>query len=90
LAEALLERRPDGALVKTAVTIAYEVLRALRREARAQPGRQWRLVVAPEVAATLSGSAASAVRRAEERFARKIAIEGEQGCERERFEILAL
>jgi hypothetical protein len=30
------------------------------------------------------------VRRAEERFARKIAIEGEQGCERERFEILAL
>src|SRR6516164_2605736 len=30
LAEALLERRPDGALVKTAVTIAYEVLRALR------------------------------------------------------------
>ena len=90
LAEALLERRPDGALVKTAVTVAHEVLRALRREARAQPGRHWRLVVAPEVAATLSGSAASAVRFAEERFARKIAIEGEHGCERERFEILAL
>ena len=90
LAEALLERRPDGALVKTAVTVAHEVLQALRREARAQPGRQWRLVVAPEVAATLSGSAASAVRFAEERFARKIAIEGEHGCERERFEILAL
>jgi ribonuclease G len=90
LAEALLERRPDGALVKTAVTVAHEVLRALRREARAQPGRQWRLVVAPEVAATLSGSAAPAVRFAEERFARKIAIEGEHGCERERFEILAL
>src|SRR5215831_14826643 len=85
LAEALLERRPDGALVKTAVTVAHEVLRALRREARAQPGRQWRLVVAPEVAAALSGSAAS-----EERFARKIAIEGEHGCEREQFEILAL
>ena len=90
LAEALLERRPDGALVKTAVTVAHEALRALRREARAQPGRQWRLVVAPEVAASLSGSAASAVRFAEERFARKIAIEGEHGCERERFEILAL
>jgi ribonuclease G len=90
LAEALLERRPDGALVKTAVTVAHEVLRALRREARAQPGRQWRLVVAPEVAATLSGSAVSAVRFAEERFARKIAIEGEHGCERERFEILPL
>jgi Ribonuclease G/E len=88
LPEALLERRPGGLFVKTAVTVAHEALRALRREARAQPGRQWRLVVAPEVAAALSGAAADAMREAEQRFAQKIAIEAEPGCDRERFEIL--
>ena len=56
LAEALLEPRPGGALVKTAVTVSHEALRALRRAARAQPGRRWRLTVAPEVAAALSGA----------------------------------
>src|SRR5206468_3205813 len=45
LAEVLLEPRPGGALIKTAATVAYEALRALRREARAQPGRSWRLIV---------------------------------------------
>ena len=90
LPEALLERRHGGALVKTAVTVAYEALRALRREARAQPGRQWRLIVAPEVAAALTGVAAPAVRHAEQRFARTIAIEAESGRDRERFEISAL
>jgi Ribonuclease G/E len=90
LAETLLERRAGGAYVKTAVTIAHEALRALRREARAQPGRQWRLIVAPDVEAALSGAAAPAVQLAEQRFARKIAIEAEGGRERERFEIAAL
>jgi ribonuclease G len=90
LAEALLEPRPGGAYVKTAVAVAYEVLRALRREARAQPGRQWRLIVAPEVAAALAGSAASAVQDAERRFARKIAIETDPGYDRERFQITPL
>ena len=90
LAEALLEPRPGGALVKTAVTAAHEALRALRRAARAQPGRRWRLTAAPEVAAALSGAAAEAVRQAEQRFARSIAIEADPGCERERFQISAL
>jgi Ribonuclease G/E len=90
LPEALLERRPGGALVKTAVTVAHETLRALHREARARPGRQWRLLVAPEVAAALTGTAAPAVQHAEQRFARRIAIEAQPGCERERFEISAL
>lgn len=87
LAEMLLERRAGGAFVKTAVTVAHEVLRALRREARAQPGRQWRLIAAPEVAAALRGAAAPAVQLAEQRFARNIAIEAEPGRDRERFEI---
>ena len=90
LAEALLEPRLGGALVKTAVTVSHEALRALRRAARAQPGQRWRLTVAPDVAAALAGAAADAVRQAEQRFARSIAIEADPGCERERFQISAL
>jgi ribonuclease G len=90
LAEALLEPRPGGALVKTAVTVAHEALRALRRQARAQPGRQWRLIVAGDVSAVLAGSVASAVQNAEQRFARNIRIEADAGYDRERFQISAL
>jgi ribonuclease G len=90
LAEALLEPRSGGALVKTAVTVSHEALRALRRAARAQPGRRWRLTVGPDVAAALVGPVAGAVQQAEQRFARSIAIEADPGCERERFQISAL
>jgi ribonuclease G len=90
LVDAMLERRPGGALVKTAVTVAHEALRALRREARAQPGRQWRLIVAPDVRSVLTGALSCAVREAEQRFARKIVIETIAGCDRERFQISML
>ena len=90
LGEALLEPRSGGALVKTALTVSHEALRALRRAARAQPGRRWRVIVAPEVAATLAGAAADAVRQAEQRFARSIAIEADPGYHHERFQISAL
>ena len=90
LAEALLEPRSGGALVKTAVTVAHETLRALRRAAWAQPGRRWRLTVAPDVAAALAGGAADAVRQAEQRFARYIDIETDLGYKREHFQISAL
>jgi ribonuclease G len=90
LAEALLEPRPGGALVKTAVTVSHEALRAVRRAAPTQPGRRWRLTVAPEVATALAGAAADAVRQAEQRFAHGIAIEPDLGYERERFQISAL
>jgi ribonuclease G len=90
LAEALLEPRSGGALVKTAVTISHEALRALRRATRAQPGRRWRVTVASEVAAALAGAAADAVRQAEQRFARTIAIEPDPGYDREHFQISAL
>ncbi len=89
LAELLLEPRSGGPLVKTAVTVAREALRALRRAVRAQPGRQWRLTAAPEVAAALSGPVADAVRQAEQRFARSIVIEPDPECERESFQISA-
>jgi ribonuclease G len=90
LAGSLLEPRSGGALVKTAVTVAHEALRALRRAARAQPGPRWRVTVAPDVAAALAGAAADAVRQAEQRFASRIAIEADSGCNRERFQISAL
>jgi ribonuclease G len=90
LAEALLKPRSGGVLVKTAVTVAHEALRALRRAARVQPGRRWRLTVTPDVAAALAGPAADAVRQAEERFARSIAIEVDPGYDREHFQISTL
>jgi ribonuclease G len=87
LAEALFEPWSGGALVKTAVAVAYEALRALRREARAQPGRNWRLIVASDVAAALAGGAARAVEETERRFARRVAIETDPDYDRERFQI---
>jgi ribonuclease G len=90
LAEALLEPRPGGALVKTAITVSHEVLRAVRHAGRAQPGRQWRLTVAPDVAAALAGPVSEAVQQAEQRFARSIVIETDPGYDRERFQISAL
>ena len=88
LAEALLEQRPRGGLVKTPITIAYEALHALRRGTRAQPGRRWRIIAAPDVAAALAGSAASAMRETERRFARELMIEAAPTQERERFQII--
>jgi ribonuclease G len=90
LAAALLEPHPGGALVKSAITVAHEALRTLRREARAQPGRNWRLTVAPDVAAALASGAAPALREVEDRLARKIAIDEDLSYGRERFRIAPL
>jgi ribonuclease G len=90
LTEALLEPRPNGVLVKTSVTVAHEALRGLRQAAQAQPGRQWRLTAAPDVATALTGVAADAMREAEKRFARGLAIEVDPAYDRERFQISAV
>ena len=90
VAEALVERHAGGALVKTPITVAHEALRALRREALAQPGRQWRLTTAPDVAMALTGDAALAMQDAEKRFARKITVEPDPGYRREQFQISPL
>jgi ribonuclease G len=87
LAEALLEPRPGGRLVKTPTTIAYDALRALRREARARPGRKWRLTVAPEIAVVLAGAGSDALRGLEERFGHKILLTIDSTLNRERFQI---
>jgi Ribonuclease G/E len=87
LAEALLEPAAD-LMIKTVPSVAFEVLRALRREDRGQPGRRWRLSAAPEVAAALcDGAAASARRATEQRLGREIAVTADPGLGRARFQI---
>jgi ribonuclease G len=61
-------------LRKTAPTLAFEALRALYREARARPAANWRLLVAPDVAAVLQGAAADALRGLETRLGRTVQI----------------
>jgi ribonuclease G len=82
LAESLLVPAPGGVLVKTPATLAHEALRALWREARAQPARNWRVRAAPSVAAALEGAAAGAVRGLAARLGRPIAIAAEPSIER--------
>ena len=69
LSEAMLE--PEG-MRKSPTALAFEALRALAREARAAPAANWRLVVAPGVAAALHGPAAGALREIEIRLGRRI------------------
>ncbi len=88
LAEALLEPAPGGPLVKSALTVALEALRALRREDRSQPGRRWRLTVAPEVAAALAGDAATARRGLEEKLGREIGVAADPQFGRAHFQII--
>ncbi len=90
LAEGLLEPAPGGVLVKTAATIAHQALRALRREARAQPAHRWRLSVAPDVAAALCGEAADALRAVEERLGRAVLVTVDASLGRDRFQIAPL
>ena len=71
LSEAMLEPHSSR---KSAAALAFEALRTLAREARARPAANWRLVVAPAVAAALSGPAAAALRALETRLGRKVAV----------------
>ncbi|MGC2415729.1 MAG: ribonuclease E/G, partial [Stellaceae bacterium] len=87
LSEAMLE--PHGTR-KSAAALAFEALRALAREARAQPAANWRLVVAPAVAAALSGPAAGALGALETRLGRRIAVVVRGGGDISPFDIVAL
>ena len=87
VAEALGERNAEGVLVKSALTVALEALRAVRRAARIEPGRNWGLAVAPDVAAALSGPAGAARGALETQPGRGLAVTAEPGRPRERFEI---
>jgi Rne/Rng family ribonuclease len=89
LEEVLFERAPDGARIKTALTVALEALRDLAREAQAAPARALALRVAPEIAAALSdGTARQARLVLEARLGRPIAIAAEPGRARAAFDIV--
>ncbi|MBV9153851.1 MAG: ribonuclease E/G [Alphaproteobacteria bacterium] len=86
LSEAMVE--PQG-IGKTSIASAFEALRLLQREARAQPAANWRLVVSPAVGAVLRGSAAGALQALEARLGREIAVTVEPNRERAAFDIVA-
>jgi len=87
LGEAMLEPLSTK---KSAATLAFEALRALYREARADPAANWRLAVAPTIAAALSGPASGALRGLETRLGRKIAVAVAVGGDNSPFDIVAL
>ena len=87
LSEAMLEPRSPQ---KNATTLAFEALRAVYREARADPAANWRLVVAPTIAAALSGPAAGALRALETRLGRRVAVTVGSGGDHSPFDIVAL
>jgi ribonuclease G len=70
-----------GSPAKTALTLAYEALRRLQREARANPAATWRLSVALGIEAALRGPAATALKAFETRLGRPVRIVPEPGCD---------
>jgi Ribonuclease G/E len=75
-------------VAKSSLTLAFEALRKLQREARARPAANWRLIVGRSVEAALRGPAAAAVAALETRLGRKIVIEAELNRDRAAFDIV--
>ena len=89
LADALLQMQAEGPAVKHPVTLAYEALRRLQREARANPAANWRLDVSAPVEAALRGPGAAALQALETRLGRRIAVAATPPG-REGFDIVAI
>jgi ribonuclease G len=89
LGEAMLEVQ---GLRKNAIALAFEALRRLTQEARANPAANWRLVVLPSVEVALRGPAAAALQTLETRLGRRVAIATVLGseCDADPFDIVAL
>jgi ribonuclease G len=71
LSDAMLE---PLSVSKSALALAFEALRTLHREARAQPAANWRIAAAPAVVTALRGLAAAALHGLEIRLGRTIEI----------------
>ena len=96
LAETMLEP-PEAERLgrrRNAETLAFEALRRLAAEARANPAANWRLAAVPAVATALRGPAAAALAALETRLGRRIAIVrlagGEPGLDLPPFALAAL
>jgi ribonuclease G len=83
LAQLLCGSWRSGVADRTAETIAFDALRAIRREAARRPGRM-RVAVAAEVAAALQGPHLDALAQA---IGRKVTVVPEPGWARGRFAI---
>ncbi|RDD62614.1 ribonuclease E/G [Ferruginivarius sediminum] len=80
--------RGGGGYVKTAMTVAFELLRDVCREAAANPGRAVSVVAAPSVVAALEGAASEARAAAERTLGRPFACRADPARPRESYEIL--
>jgi len=90
LADMLYERAPDGALRKTALTLAFEALRAAEREARAQAGKALALAAHPDIVAALSAGDGLAARQTlEARLGQTLALEAQPQRARDSIDIRA-
>jgi len=72
LAAVLLD--PRDAPAPSAATLAFAALRAVQREARAEPAAQWRLTVTPSISAVLREAAAGALAALETRLGRPVEL----------------
>lgn len=90
LHELLFERSADGFTRKTALTLALEALRAVAREAAAQPGKRFALAAHPDVAAALDAGTGQAARAwLEARLGRKLPVAAEPARARDAVDIRA-
>jgi ribonuclease G len=86
ISEAMLEVQ---GVQKTPLTLTFEALRLVQREARAHPAAKWRLIVSPAIETALRGPATPALRALEKRLGREIEIAVEPGREPAAFDIAA-
>ena len=84
LSDAMLE--PEGPR-QNSLSLAFEALRLLQREARANPAANWRLVVSAAVGAALRGAAAAGLRVLEDRLGREIVVDIRPALEGAAFDI---
>ena len=90
LADMLFEQAADGAMRKTALTLALEALRTVAREVAARPGKGFALAVHPDIAAALDQGAGEAARHwLEARLGRKLAVTAEPQRARDAIDIRA-
>lgn len=88
LAEVLCEPFAPDAVVRTALTVALEALRAARRSAAAAPGRTLTLLAAPEIVETLKAEAAQARATLEGTLGRPLGLQARADMDREAYEIV--
>ncbi|HIN93041.1 MAG TPA: hypothetical protein EYM99_09505 [Alphaproteobacteria bacterium] len=76
--------------VKTAYTVAIEILRSLSVEVRFEPGRDFSVVAAPEVVAILGDQERAALENLQYKAAASLKLVSDSDLERESFELVPL